>query len=350
MRVLVTGAAGMIGYHLCKRLLADGHYVVGVDDFNDAYYDSALKRHRASLLMWGGHGLDPDPRMVVNDGDLASFSINGYGFDTIVHLAAHAQVRHSMDRASEYILNNVTKTQALIDGVVRDNRRRERTVDAHNAMNTTIDPNTFELVKRDQRPSESIRVIYASTSCVMAGNPLPWREDEPTGHQLNPYGFTKRTNECQFMTSKIPNTIGLRFFTAYGPWGRPDMALFTFVKNILEGRPVELYNNGEMRRDFTYVEDVVEGIVTVMTKAPTEGHHIYNVGYGRQVDLREFLGVIEDRLGKKADVVLRPRHPADTLETWSDTTKIRALGWTPRTSIEDGVTRFVNWYRAYFDT
>lgn len=326
MKILVTGAAGMIGYHLCRRLKDLGHDVDGVDDFNSSYYHRSLKDHRARLL--ADRGVDVSPH------DFSTIPKDGY--DLIVHLAAHAQVRDSMDRPADYILNNVVKTQTMIEQVEKYAESRQKMISAGYSKGYIGSP-IFP------------RVIYASTSCVMAGNQLPWREDEPTGHQLNPYGYTKRTNECQFMTSKIPNTIGLRFFTAYGPLGRPDMALFTFVKNILAGEPITLYNEGNMKRDFTYVEDVVEGIVTVIDRGPTEGHHVFNVGRGRQVPLTDFVSVIEERVGKKATIIKAPRHPADTLETWSDTTKLQALGWSPKVHVEEGVTRFVDWFRSYYD-
>ena len=185
----------------------------------------------------------------------------------------------------------------------------------------------------------------------MAGNPLPWKEDEPTGHQLNPYGYTKRTNECQFKTSKIKQNIGLRFFTVYGPYGRPDMALFQFAEAAVKGKTIDVYNYGNMKRDFTYVDDIVNGIEILMnsllnTEEPQA--EIYNIGRGQQVQLMDFISEIEKNMGREIKKNLVPRHPADTLETWSDTTKLKELGWKPKVSIPEGVSKFCEWYKKYY--
>ena len=228
------------------------------------------------------------------------------------HLAAHAGVRVSMENAGEYISNNVLGTQNLIDVCVE-----------HNIEN----------------------VIYASTSCTMEGNPLPWGPDEKLGKQLSPYGWTKQTNENQFHTSKIKNAVCLRFFTVYGPWGRPDMALYTFANNIRFDQPITVYNNGDMKRDFTYVDDIVQGI-EIVSRNMSE-RDTYCIGYGEQVQLMDFIHHIEQEAGKQAEKVYAPRHPADALETWSDTTKLQALGYKPTTSIADGVKNFMQWFRNY---
>jgi UDP-glucuronate 4-epimerase len=186
----------------------------------------------------------------------------------------------------------------------------------------------------------------------MAGNPLPWKEDEKLGYQLNPYGYSKATNEAQFMAPNgLDVAIGLRFFTVYGPWGRPDMALFSFTKNIVEGKPIQLFNYGDMVRDFTYVDDIVQGCCIVIQKALGEEQYkdVYNIGYGQQVQLVDFVNHIEENLGIKAIRELVPKHPADTHETWSDTTKLQALGYKPTTSIEVGVKNFVEWYKEYYN-
>ena len=184
----------------------------------------------------------------------------------------------------------------------------------------------------------------------MAGNQLPWTEDEKLGYQLNPYGYTKATNESQFMASQIPSTVGLRFFTVYGPWGRPDMALFDFTKNIIAGNTIKLFNHGDMIRDFTYVEDIVQGIEIIIEKtlAESETKEIYNIGNGRQVKLLEFVENIERQLGRTAKTEMVPKHPADTKATWSDTTKLQKLGYKPTTPIEIGVEYFVSWYKSYY--
>lgn len=314
-RILVTGAAGFIGFHLCKALYADHHEVVGLDNFND-YYDVSLKYHRRDILeLMGVDVLTVDLR---DPKSITRSSLSHMKFDVVVHLAASVGVRHSYDNAADYITNNVVATQNLIDYC------------------------KFHDIKR---------VVYASTSCVMAGNPLPWKEDEPTGHQLNPYGYTKRTNECQFMTSGLARTIGLRFFTVYGPYGRPDMALFQFAKAAETGAEIDVFNYGDMKRDFTYIDDIVSGIKIILDRIKSTDdpqHEIYNIGRGQQVNLMDFINQIELHMGRPIRKNLVARHPADTLETWSDTTKLQALGWRPTTSIPDGVARFCEWYKKHY--
>lgn len=307
MRILITGIAGMIGFHLTNRLKAYGHYVEGVDDFNDLYYDSKLKYDRAKILKLSG--------VKIHHTDFSYINYNTY--DLVVHLAAHAAVRVSMDKQIEYIINNVTRTQVMIEAI--------------------------------EKLPKPIPVVYASTSCVQHGQPLPWKESDNPGHQNNYYGMTKRMNECQFISSKIPVAVGLRFFTAYGPWGRPDMALYIFTKNISEGKPIQVFNNGNMVRDFTYVEDICQGVHCAINYAATTpaSKEIYNLGYGEQVRLMDFVELIAKELGKEPIIQMMPRHPADVLETWSDTTKLRALGYRPTTPIKEGVEKFVDWFKQY---
>lgn len=309
MRILITGIAGMIGFHLAQRLQRSGHTVIGVDDFNSMYYDAKLKYDRAKILEENGI------RVINSD-----FSVINYrGYDMIVHLAAHAAVRVSMQYPIRYIDNNITKTQVMID-----------------ALEALPNP---------------IPVVYASTSCVQHGQPLPWKESDNPGHQNNYYGMSKRMNECQFIASKLPVTLGLRFFTAYGPWGRPDMALFIFTKNMIEDKPIEVFNNGNMIRDFTYVEDVCQGVECAINEAArtSASKEIYNLGYGRQVQLMDFVYLIAKELNKKPISIMLPKHPADVLETWSDTRKLQVLGYKPTTPIEVGVKKFVEWYKEYYD-
>jgi len=314
-RVLITGAAGFIGYHLASNLYSVGHDVVGLDNFN-SYYDPQLKKRRENILA--------AKNIKIHFCDLADPAncqsvISEITPEVIIHLAAYAGVRHSYDHAMEYIKNNILATQNLIDTVTSLGIRK---------------------------------VIYASTSCVMAGNPLPWKEDSPTGHQLNPYGYTKRTNECQFITSPISQTIGLRFFTVYGPYGRPDMALFGFSEAAVSGKTIDVFNYGNMKRDFTYVTDIVEGILLILEKKLIDDNtpldEIYNIGRGEQVHLMDFIAEIEKNFGLEIKKNMVGPHPADTLETWSDTTKLQALGWKPRVSIPEGVEKFVNWYKSYY--
>lgn len=309
MRILITGIAGMIGFHLAQRLQRSGHTVIGIDDFNSLYYDSKLKRDRAKILK--------DKGIEVIDADFSQ--INYRGYDMVVHLAAHAAVRQSMQYPIRYIENNITKTQVMIDAL-------------------------------EALPSP-IPVVYASTSCVQHGQPLPWKESDNPGHQNNYYGMTKRMNECQFIASKLPVTIGLRFFTAYGPWGRPDMALFIFTKNMIEDKPIEVFNKGNMVRDFTYVEDVCQGIECAINEAcrTSASKEIYNLGYGQKVQLMDFVHVIAKELNKKPISLMMPMHPADVLETWSDTRKLQVLGYKPTTPVEVGVKKFVEWYKDYYE-
>lgn len=313
-KIAITGIAGFIGFHLAQKLHADGHQVIGFDNYND-YYDPELKRARAQELV-NRCGI------VVENGDLkdARFMEDWVYYkrpDIIMHLAAYAGVRHSMVEPGNYIQNNVVGTHNLIEACTK----------------AGVD-----------------KVVFASTSCVMAGNPLPWNESEKLGYQLNPYGYTKATNESQFMASAIPTTVGLRFFTVYGPWGRPDMALFDFTKNIIAGNAIDLFNNGDMIRDFTYVDDIVNGIQIILEKSlqDSEAKEIYNIGNGRQVPLMEFVENIEKQLGRTAEKNYVPKHPADTQATWSDTTKLQALGYKAETPIEQGVEKFVSWYKSYY--
>jgi len=238
--------------------------------------------------------------------------------DCVIHLSASVGIRHSLENPYEYIENNIVATQKLIDACQQ--------YDINN-------------------------VIYASTSCVQHGQPLPFKESDNPSHQICSYGYTKRVNECQFLSSNIDKTVGLRFFTVYGPYGRPDMALFEFTHNIFNDKEITLFNNGEMKRDFTYVEDIVQGISVVLNKVLNDNHNydeIYNIGRGEQVHLMDFVSSIEKHVGKKAKIKYGYLHPADLKETWADISKIKAIGYVPKTSIHEGVEKFVNWYREYY--
>lgn len=314
IKILITGAAGFIGFHLAKALAAENYSVTGLDNFND-YYEVSLKQTRASILK--RNGVSVATVDLTDRKALENFMMYNK-FDLVIHLAASVGVRHSYDNTLSYIQNNIIGAQNLIDVC---------------------------------KATDTNRVIYASTSCVMAGNPLPWKEDEPTGHQLNAYGYTKRTNECQFMTSNLARTIGLRFFTVYGPYGRPDMALFQFADAAVKNKSIDVYNYGDMKRDFTYVDDIVAGIKIIVNRifeVDNPQHEIYNIGRGQQVNLMDFISEIEKNFGRTLEKNFLPRHPADTLETWSDTTKLQALGWKPKVSIPEGVAKFAEWYKQYY--
>jgi len=307
-RVLVTGAAGFIGSQLCDRLQKRGLSVKGIDNFNDHLYTPRLKRDRMvhfGLDIWGCDMRD-EIKLEALLGDFRP--------DVIIHLGAMAGVRDSLGKEKSYHQNNIDATQNLID-----------------------------ICKRHLPDT---RIVYASTSCVYAGSPVPWVEGKETGKQLNAYGYTKWANECQMQSSGL-NTVGLRFFTVYGPWGRPDMALFDFTKNILDGKEITVYNYGDMKRDFTYVDDILDGIEVVLDNTDIESGEIFNIGRGEQVALMDFINEIEKNTGKEAIKNLAPKHPADTLETWSNTSKLQALGYEPKVSIDEGVERFYEWYKEY---
>lgn len=286
-RVLVTGAAGFIGSQLCDRLQKRGLVVKGLDNFNDHLYTPSLKRDRMVHFGIDTWGCD------LRDEIKVEALLREFQPDTIVHLAAMAGVRDSLGKEKSYHQNNIDATQNLID------------------------------VCKKHLPET--RIVYASTSCVYAGSPVPWVEGKESGKQLNAYGYTKWANECQMQSSGL-DTVGLRFFTVYGPWGRPDMALFDFTKNILDGNEITVYNYGDMKRDFTYVDDILDGIEIVLDNNDIESGEIFNIGRGEQVALMDFINEIEKNTGKEAIKNLAPKHPADTLETWSDTSKLGALG------------------------
>jgi len=309
MRILITGIAGFIGMHTALRLTELGHDVMGFDNVNN-YYEPLLKEQRIAVLVEKGIGFW---RADLRDRDQMMDSISQSRPDMVIHLAAMAGVRYSLEHADEYI-----------------------DVNCHGTLN---------LIKACEQ-YEVENVIYASTSCVMHGNELPWGEPEYLYPQINPYGYTKAITESQFHISKIPNAVGLRFFTVYGPWGRPDMALFDFTKNIVAGNPITLFNNGDMYRDFTYIDDIVQGIVCVVNNMTPRD--MYAIGRGEVVELQRFVDAIQDSLGIKAIIEYGPKHPADAHITSSDTTKLNALGYSPKTSIEQGVDNFIQWYRSHY--
>lgn len=311
MKVLITGGAGFIGYHVAKKFVAEGHEVFCIDNFND-YYDVKLKYAREARLL-NNHGIKVE-KVDIQDADKLKGCILKNRPDMVIHLAASAGVRYSMEHAQEYIDNNITGTQNVIRAC------------EHGGVDN---------------------VIYASTSCVMHGHPLPWGEVDALGPHLSPYGYTKATNESQFQVSNIENAVGLRFFTVYGPYGRPDMALFDFTKKILNHEEITVYNEGNMIRDFTYVDDIVQGIFLVANNMTNRD--IYCIGYGERVKLTYFIKCIEKELGIDAKMKYEEHHPADALETWSDTDKLKKLGYNPSTPIEEGVKNFVKWYREFYN-
>jgi UDP-glucuronate 4-epimerase len=321
--VLVTGSAGFIGYHLADRLLKAGVRVVGVDNLND-YYSVALKEARNAQLL-----LHPGYEFV--RGDLADKTVlrellHRDRFLTVFHLAAQAGVRYSLEKPEAYLRSNVDATLNLLEAA------------------------RFA-------PQPPHLLLASSSSVYGASTRYPYREDDPADRPLALYGATKRADEL--MGHVYAHLFGLRvtmlrFFTVYGPWGRPDMALFRFVEAILADKEVELYNGGDMVRDFTYVDDVVEGIVALDAARKGEDEpsfEVFNLGAGQPQPLREFLGAIERSLGRKARVRTLPWQGGDVYKTHADITKLRQrCGYAPRTSIGEGVARFVEWFVAFHPT
>ena len=309
MRVYITGAAGMIGFHTAIKLKESGHDVVGIDNYND-YYDPNLKLARSDILK------EYDVEVRKDDINHLNWRAIGDDCDAVIHLAAYANPRHAMEMPEPYIQSNIMGTSNILKGL-----------------------------EQSKTPC-----LYASSSCVMHGQPLPWNEHDKGGYQNNPYGWSKYVNECQFHHSNLPKSAGLRFFTVYGPYGRPDMALYGFTDKIVAGEEILAFNNGDMQRDFTYVDDIVQGVELVfnnMMDGQENQHEIFNIGYGQKGQRMDFIALIEKNLGRKAEINYQPFHPADTPITWSDTTKIKKLGYNPTTPIEVGVEKFINWYKEY---
>ena len=313
MKYYITGINGFIGFTLAKKLSELGHDVTGIDNMNH-YYDVALKTARNRILK-DEYKVRSYYGNVLSNSDL-DHTFSKEKPDIVIHLAAYAGIRNSLENPNLYINNNIYGTQNLI--------------------------NVCEKYGVE-------KVLYASTSSVMANNNIwPWNEQERLGDMLSPYAYTKQSNEHQFKISKIKNTVGLRFFTVYGPWGRPDMALFTFANKIVKGEAIDIYNYGDMKRDFTYVDDIVQGIFGLLEEIP-EGDEIYNIGYGKQVGLMEFITEIEENLGRSAEKNFLPMHPADSKETWADISKlVNRTGYNPKTSVVDGVKEFIDWYKSFY--
>ncbi|HIM30526.1 MAG: NAD-dependent epimerase [Pirellulaceae bacterium] len=330
---LVTGAAGFIGFHVARRLLDRGDTVVGVDNLND-YYDVGLKQSRLKLLESADRfrflhlGVDDRPGM--------QELFQGEPFDVVVHLAAQAGVRYSLENPHAYIDSNLVGFGNILEGC---------------------------------RHNKVAHLVYASSSSVYGANTqMPFSTRQSVDHPVSLYAATKKANEMMAHSYShlygLPTT-GLRFFTVYGPWGRPDMAMFLFTKAVLEGRPIKVFNNGKMKRDFTYIDDIVEGVVRVADVVPTgdpnwNGDHpvadrsrapfrLYNIGNNEPVELLRFIEVLEDALGLKAEKEFLPIQAGDVPATFADIEDLhKETGYQPSTSIEVGVAHFVRWYREYY--
>lgn len=334
MRVLVTGSAGFIGAALTRKLLELGHEVLGIDNHNQ-YYDTTLKLRRLELLkQFNGY---EHHKMDICDNAGLDKIFSDFMPQTVVNLAAQAGVRYSIEDPGAYFQSNFVGFGNIIEQC-----RRQKV--GH--------------------------LVYASSSSVYGGNTkLPFSVSDPVNHPLSLYAASKRSNELTAHSySSIFNlpTTGLRFFTVYGPWGRPDMALFKFTEAILKNKPIVLFNYGNHRRDFTFIDDIVEGIWKVMQNPPdTENDwnplkpspdmsncpwRIYNIGNNKPVELKTFLSVLERELGKSAIVELQGLQPGDVPDTFADVSELtRDFGYKPSTSIDHGIREFVNWYKGYFD-
>jgi len=351
VKVLVTGSAGFIGSHVALYLLARGDDVVGLDNLN-AYYDPVLKQRRLERLdafaagrlneeiypqaRRGGVGRYTFERRDLADREGIDRLFAEQGFDRVVHLAAQAGVRYSLEDPFAYVDSNITGFLTILEGC------RQYGIE---------------------------HLVYASTSSVYGANTkIPFKVETPADHPLAFYGASKRANELMAHSYShlfgIPTT-GLRFFTVYGPWGRPDMALFKFTRAILAGEPIEVFNYGHHKRDFTYIDDIVEGVVAALDKtaapdpnwdgdapAPDRSNapwRIYNIGNQRPVELMRYIALLEAELGREAEKRFLPLQPGDVPDTYADVESLAAeTGYRPATAVEEGVKRFVDWYRSYY--
>jgi UDP-glucuronate 4-epimerase len=327
--VLVTGVAGFIGMHVARQLLARGERVIGIDNFN-TYYSTGLKEDRLAEIEREADGRFTMLRLDFADHSALVAALDDKQFDRIVHLGAQAGVRYSLENPHAYVQSNLVGHVNLLEVA------RQRRVD---------------------------HLVYASSSSVYGGGAtLPFRVDDRADHPLSLYAATKRADELMSETYahlyRLPQT-GLRFFTVYGPWGRPDMAMWLFTDAILLGRPIQVFNGGDMRRDFTYVDDIVAGVLGCLDNPPSDDgvikaggshgpHRVYNIGNHRSEPLDRLVALIEQACGRAAVRVDMPMQPGDMKDTFADIDAItRDIGFTPTIGIDAGVPRFVDWFRAY---
>jgi UDP-glucuronate 4-epimerase len=333
MKILITGAAGFVGYHSAQRFLQAGHTVVGLDNLN-AYYDVGLKKARLEKLRQ--HPAFDFVQAELSDRSAMEKLFQAHTFERVIHLAAQAGVRYSIDHPHAYVESNVTGFLNILEGC---------------------------------RHARTPHLVYASSSSVYGLNThMPFRVADRTEHPISLYAATKKSNELFAHTYshlyRIPAT-GLRFFTVYGPWGRPDMAPFLFTDAISKGKPIKVFNEGKMQRDFTYVEDIVEGLFRISDHIPlpnpawegverdpsgsTAPHRLYNIGNNHPVELMRFIQAIESALGKKAVCEFLPMQPGDVMATAADISNLSdAVGFKPETSIEEGIKKFCSWYQSYY--
>ncbi len=333
MNLLVTGAAGFIGYHLALRLLREGNSVVAVDNLND-YYDVRLKRDRLRQLQeFPGFTFR---RLDIQNTPRVEEVFRAHSFDAVVHLAAQAGVRYSLNNPYSYVESNLTGFVNMLEGC---------------------------------RHHQVKHLVFASSSSVYGANTvMPFSVHRSVDHPVSLYAATKKANELMAHTYAhlfcLPVT-GLRFFTVYGPWGRPDMALFKFTRSILAGKPIQVFNYGKMQRDFTYIDDIIEGVMRVIVAPPSPNpewqpeapdpassyapYRIYNIGSHRPVDLMEFISTLEEYLGMRAKKEFLPMQPGDVTATYADVEDLaRDFGFRPTTTLKEGIARFVDWYLGYY--
>ena len=333
MKILVTGAAGFVGFHSSKKLLDRGDTVVGLDNFND-YYDVNLKESRAAIL--ADYDNFSMRRLDLADRSGMEALFANEKFDKVINLAAQAGVRYSIENPHSYIDSNIVGFVNILEGC---------------------------------RHNDVQHLTYASSSSVYGANTtMPFSIHQNVDHPLALYGATKKANELFAHTYsnlyKLPTT-GLRFFTVYGPYGRPDMALFLFTKAIIEGKPIDVFNYGKHKRDFTYIDDIVEGVVRTSDNTATANedwdpatpdpgtsmapYRLYNIGNQQPVELMDYIGAVEKALGKKAEMNLLPLQPGDVPDTWADTEDLAVdVGYQPSTTVEVGVKNFVEWYLEFY--
>jgi UDP-glucuronate 4-epimerase len=345
MKILITGTAGFIGFHLVKRLLPEGHEIIGLDNVND-YYDVNLKLNRLKetgiteikenmLTESNTHSSYRFIKTDLENRDVVSRLFRTEDFDVVINLAAQAGVRYSLENPYSYIDSNISGFLNILEGC---------------------------------RHSDVKHLIYASSSSVYGTNTeMPFHTDDRVDNPVSLYAASKKSNELMAHTYShlfdLPVT-GLRFFTVYGPWGRPDMALYLFTKAMVEGKPIDVYNYGKMARDFTYIDDIVEGVARLVNKAPASGnqkddetggekktgapYRLFNIGRGGPVELMDFVKEIEKNLGVTAEKNMMPIQPGDVPKTWADVENLFELtGFRPRVTVQEGVARFIEWYKKY---
>ena len=321
---LVTGAGGFIGFYLAKRLLDAGARVIGYDSMND-YYDVSLKEDRLNILVENGGDRFTFIRGNIADKDLVFKTFEDYKPDIVVNLAAQAGVRYSIENPAAYVESNLVGFFNILEA----------------CRNYPVE-----------------HLVYASSSSVYGGNKkVPFSTDDKVDHPVSFYAATKKSNELMaYSYSKLYGikSTGLRFFTVYGPYGRPDMAAFLFANAIMKDEPIKVFNNGDMKRDFTYIDDIIEGLINVLPNAPKEdengvNYKVYNIGNNEPQDLMTFISTIEKALGKEAKKVLLPMQPGDVKVTYADVTDLmNDFGFKPSTSIEEGIGKFAKWFKEYY--